>query len=640
MHTSGRILLLKGCALFALLLVRPAVAEPPPPLEWLREGTLKVTPTQPVKVQVLNRSSLPLDVRVALIPVDSSGTETAASFVTVTPATAKLGPGEAASFTISAMPEAKTPGTYDSVLVAYSDAPGSSIRRDVQLEVPSEKSAIAETPLTFLVKAMKLRTYLGLHSGEPMDDVILPVSAGAVGSRKLPEAYLVAEDGETAKLWLSAPQKLVDDVYGLEVHVDSVDQVGTYTGKLKVGDKDDETVTFTLTSAHHPVFAIVAVCVGILLAVGIQRYTGVLRLTWSLAQREAALGSKFYEAKIAFDLTAEGRPFASYKLSDFRTRKEALRPKIDALQRSTFTLLDTTNPQYKEIEDELKVLEAIPKQWEGFAAKLAGIEAALAKIVWDQVTPSLYLQSPPAKPALYDRMQQLLTGSAITVQKLGDLFAEASKGPDLLPVWEALNRRAAALHESLRGLQTAVASAPDSPPIQEARLSLPQAEASLVSTWNRLWIHADIDPAAQAGLETVENQLAIARTRVAEAEAREKKTLAPEQDVLPASDDLAELFDRLAVAAQGPATDAERVQRLQQRQRRAAIGVALVAFLIALYTGMDKYYVDKPFGRWPDYVDIVVWAVATQGLLDLLLRGLDRVWGLGGLFRSRIAPLS
>ena len=634
MHTSGRILLLTGLALLALLLVRPAIAEPPPPLEWLREDkeTVKVTPAQPARVQVLNRSSSPLDVQVKLIPVE---TGTAVSLLEVAPPTARLGPGEAVTFTISAPKAKPEPGTY--VLVAYSAAPEGSIRRNVQLEVPPKEPPVVQTPLTFLNKEMKLRTYRGLSWGDPMEDAILPVR----GDQAPPEAYLVAEDGETAHLSLSGRKKLVEDAFGFKVSVDSVDQVGTYTGKLTVGEKDNENVSVTLTSAHHPLFAVFAVCGGILLALAIQRYMGVLRLTWPLAEREATVGARFEEAQAAFDHTAAGRPFASYSLSDFEIRQGALRSRIPALQRSVFTSLETTNSTYQAIDTELKSLEAVPEQWKGFAARLAALETALANIDWDQVPPNAYLQPPKEHPVLYDRMQLLLTGSALTIQQLGERFTETSKGPDRLAVWESLNRRAAALHASFRKLQTTVDTAPDSPQIQEVRLLLPPIAAALVPVWNGLWTHTDIDPTAQTSLDSVESQIAIARSRAPEPD--KNKSFAP-QDVLPASDALAETFRRLAETAEPTAEeattdDATRVRLLQERQRRAAAGVAFVAFLIALYTGLEKFYVDKPFGHWSDYVDIVVWAVATQSLLDMLLRGLDRVWGLGGLFRGRTTPL-
>jgi hypothetical protein len=53
-----------------------------------------------------------------------------------------------------------------------------------------------------------------------------------------------------------------------------------------------------------------------------------------------------------------------------------------------------------------------------------------------------------------------------------------------------------------------------------------------------------------------------------------------------------------------------------------------LAFIVAVLTGLDSFYLGRPFGTIKDYVGIVVWALGTKVTVDMVSAA------LGWLFNS------
>jgi hypothetical protein len=83
---------------------------------------------------------------------------------------------------------------------------------------------------------------------------------------------------------------------------------------------------------------------------------------------------------------------------------------------------------------------------------------------------------------------------------------------------------------------------------------------------------------------------------------------------------------RAALDLHLPANDRRRAEVLQQSIGRGDFGASAFAFVIALLTGLNQFYLGtKPFGTVADYVTVFLWAAGTKVALDMLLTVVDKL---------------
>jgi hypothetical protein len=299
-----------------------------------------------------------------------------------------------------------------------------------------------------------------------------------------------------------------------------------------------------------------------------------------------------------------------------------------------------------KVKVELESLEGAVEVWAGLQESVSRLKGKLGSAVNNDLRPPL--DEVPECPALHSAKRKLLEGRELTMAALPIFAQQVSEGPAALELWEDLNKRARGLHlKIVRQLGSQVSYPPRNeapkqiePPVADTLERIGTARKDLLQLWYRLWVDATPDfSTANEGLDDIEEQLWVEKGLLPQPEAV--------KDAVPGRKELGEKVLDLkllleAVRPEAPPRGPSAYERLalllQARSRRAEVLIAVLAFLIAVYTGLKAEYFDQPFGTWRDYADIVVWAVAAGTLSDLLLKALDRLWVLGTAVRSRTAP--
>jgi hypothetical protein len=70
--------------------------------------------------------------------------------------------------------------------------------------------------------------------------------------------------------------------------------------------------------------------------------------------------------------------------------------------------------------------------------------------------------------------------------------------------------------------------------------------------------------------------------------------------------------------------DEDKKRMLEKSILRSDKGIAWLAFVLALLTGMNEFYFGKTFGTLQDYLTLFLWAAGTKVALDFLNALLDR----------------
>jgi len=606
---------------------------PLPVLDWVGEGEVVLTAGKRSTVQILNRADFPVDVRLSLIWSEEGEAKRPKEFIPE-PATDQLKPGAVATFSLAPVKEEAT-GSYTGILLVRAYRSGvmvGSIRRNVTFSVQEDRPDPPK--LRFLTSEIKLRKYLIFHWGDPIEGAFVPLKSGADAPDPLPEAFLREEHGDIVKVRFNKPY--IHRKSGLKIlpvkNFSDFGQIGTYSGALEAtsdgtDDLESKSTTIYITTAHHPLFAIVAIVAALVLALGVQRYTGVLRSCLKLRQHVAEIGASFNQ-----------KDYAGYSITmDVQVHLEGLLADIESLRKSSFTSLDETSPTYFIVQGEIEFLDSVVKTWNGFGAKIKLLEEALDLPVWDQVSVPPF-EGMPSRPGIHCEKHSLLTGRPITANELKILAAQISEAPATLELWKNLNERAGMLARQIEALFHRLGSLGEDSRLEVVRERIGGAKEYLLPLWNRLWTDPTPDLAAEnERLEEIEGNLWIEEdlfqiAKAAQAASYEARAMLAEKAWN------FELFRELTTPKATPVEPQkyEQLARfLRTRSRTAEIAISILAFLIALYTGMKAEYFDQPFGTWRDYLDIVVWAVTAQTLSDLLLRTLDRLWALGGAVRTR-----
>jgi hypothetical protein len=474
-------------------------------------------------------------------------------------------------------------------------------------------TASAET--CFLVSEVKLRKYLSPWYDHPVEDAFVPLSLNSDAPTRPVYAFLREERGDIVKATFDLNPVRPSPKTGLrQLPIQSFSEFGrpgTYSGVVAgVKDENGNSVTITVTAAHHPLFALIAMAAALGLALLIQRYTGVLRSSWKLWQRAYELGATFTT------VNQDPRAVFGYSIqTDVTKRLNGITGGIEHLERSSFTSLDETSQAYSTVQGEIESLDSTIKTWSDFAANLKLLAEALGSTGWGPIPP---FGGMPARPEIYQEKVRLLAGRALSGKELEEIAPLVSEAPATLELWKNLNAQADTLARRIEDLLERLGSGED-PRLQEVRERIQAARASLSPLWNHLWIEPVPDLAAASGrLKEIEGSLWIERDLLSDASVNTVQAEPEKKDSPPKLPSYKQLAGQL-----------------RARSQAAELAISLLAFLIALYTGMVAQYFDKPFGTWRDYVDIVVWAVTAQAVSDLLLRALDRLWALGGAVRIR-----
>jgi hypothetical protein len=620
----------------ALSIFCSAVAQTQQPAAFQIEesGAIKITPEEGAKLELLSKTAKPLMVTVKLVDGKSKSPVPFTQVMQVVlqgkvSETVRLSPADNLLIEVGLRPGANPePGSYEGYLVAFESTTNTVERRKVTLKVPqpgAKKEATKPAP-GFLVKSWNIEIYKGfpqwlwpLDKNEP-----IPLSAGtAVEETSLKSgeilSHLVSDKRDTALVrWRGEQAALLEDTVGLKLSVESLDSPGVYEGKIDLASKDDtDKVALKITVAHHIIYALLALAAGILLALWLQRFLGVLRSVWEFKERQAQLGIDFAEADKVFKELSRNKPFKKFHLTDFNQNRDDLLPRINRLKRNFASKLDEKNPDYQAVKKGLESLEGRVKDWTAFAQKLGSLYKAYLGVNTASASRPPYLEPRPEKPVVYCKSYELLTSTGIKVAEFEKVSKEVEARTKLLEQWSKLNSQASALWPDIEKLNAEDAL---SQMDEIEKVDLATAKTSLQNVWHDLW--NDDDYLAEAiikDLSSIEEILSRLRQYIpvrhtasnAYARRRALQIAAAELDEERSLED-----------------DIARVEAFRGLRRYWDVAFITIAVIIALYTGLKTLYFGQGFGTCRDYINALIWGFTTETVVASISAGIERVWSL------------
>lgn len=517
-------------------------------------------------------------------------------------------------------PEIK-PGTYSGSLFLTGADPKTNacwVRKQIQLVVPDALPLMDKA--TFLTYRLVPFTQLWT-----CHDCLLPlrptISAGQVPSLKpgTPLAGVKREEGGFGIVsWTGETISSKSGIQQLRMSVVDLDHAGKYDGTLRlnsVGEKTAE-VAVTIKASDLFVWPILIIGLGIWLALSVKRYINVKRTIWGLREQEAALGIEYKKSQQRFADASQGFPYAAYSVADdLNEKRRELLDKIDSLKRSAGLAIDETSESYKSLLADLKALEGLIAAWGTFADDLDTLRRELA-------TPAVF-GSPlldSGRPALLASYGGLLAGGPITLAEFADLRKEVSNSIASAREWFSLKSR---IDKDVEQLAQLTAKLPQPTDDQKARLS--SISQKLVVAKTLLWQAATIEELAN--LTIMDGTLLLAEQEFYELAAALASAPGPDggaANAMTASmmSGVATPFIDASRSGQEllgvPTDDTARERFYATAIRRWDMLIALLAFIIAVLTGLDKFYFGQPFGTLKDYVAIFLWAIGTKLTLDAI----------------------
>jgi hypothetical protein len=406
----------------------------------------------------------------------------------------------------------------------------------------------------------------------------------------------------------------------------NIPSAGQYDGDITLAGTQDKSSPLALTVLAKDIFIwpVLVMALGIFVAWKAKRYLGVLRMTWSLRQQEAELGSSFQESQKQFTASAAGKPYASYSVAeDIAAQRNQICNNLTAIERSWTTSVDN-DQNYKNTVTGLQTLQDEISQWGKFGAELAGLEEALLglkrNIDPQAVMPAI---AEGDDPAFLDPVQKLLQGKILHAADIAGLRKDVSDATAFAQLWDDTNQHAKSLTVSLQDIQSRSTLDAD----QKATVA--DIEKKLVAAWQHLWTAKTL---ADLSVITASNgDLDLARVGLAQIATSAQRpsrfgVFALPSQMLIASDALsaAGLFTPAADLSHLPASDTRKAEMLKRAIHLGDTGTGLLAFIIALLTGLSSNYLGKPFGTLQDYAALFVWAAGTKVALDILTAALDK----------------
>lgn len=393
--------------------------------------------------------------------------------------------------------------------------------------------------------------------------------------------------------------------------VESLPSAGRYEGEVNFGGAQDKNSTLALSviAKDCVVWPTLVTALGILLAWIVNRYIGVLRITWTLRKQEAELGLAFGESQAKFERQAKGTSFGGYSIKeDVHTKRENLRTQLSKLEKKWTTSLQGDS-DYLNAVAELQSLETAIAQWAQLAPALKLLQDRLnqakSEVDRDQVLPRA-----ATEPALFSVVQGVLQGSPLSITDVAAKLQDIHDKMVTLETWRESNREAKAATSSLRDVRSQKLTA------NQTSLG-DQAEQHLVTSWQRLW---GDDTEALKSVRSAGGDLDTAKAEIAKITAELERAPHVYGEAafswVPASF-LEGLVVPTAVSAL-PASDTQRAQLLHQSISLGDKAATFFAFVIALLTGLSLKYFSQPFGTIEDYAGLFLWAAGTKAAVDII----------------------
>lgn len=392
---------------------------------------------------------------------------------------------------------------------------------------------------------------------------------------------------------------------------------GAYKGDVSFASGADKSViSLTVLVRDFVLWPILVIGVGTWLAYLVKRYLGVLRITWSLRQQEAETSEAFAKSQAQFRRDTDGKAYATYSIAGpVKAMSDDVLARAKKLEASVFTSIDDRNPDYATATDEMQKLSAAVAQWAttgGELNKLAdGVVAAQRASAQAEIEEGVEVSGPPK---FVERAGELLRGKPLrTLAELDELRKNVADVSAVAGAWAEAVQNVSGITATFHSLDL---KGDDAKAIH----------SMLVDLWGNLW---SVNTAADLeSLTKFDGPIQQATNKVNAAKPVETRPYSftlglTNRNLLRVAD----LDDLLTKGAEMPAavSDQKRAELVRHKIQIGDREAAAFSFVVALLTGLNTYYIGKPFGTVGDYVTIFIWAAGTKAVLDVLSGVLDKL---------------
>jgi hypothetical protein len=625
---------------------RPAVSfDPAEPLEVTWDDLAKRTP-----VEVVNETTGPLKLTVLATTFRGPGRIRAPRLVGFlgpdTPSSAGRPPfpieitiraAESKVVTLLRIERPTPPsGVYRSSIVAFAPGGQALARRSIVLTVPPVPQA---APLVDEVTFKSFRWRV-LPWGHPrpkdLELPLEPLDANAPTEKRLGAIASGSTFATVSYDTVRYDKANVDDeedqkkLVALGLTFEGLEDAGEYEGTLDLLPGSDEgEVTLKLIHSDAIWVPLLVLFLGLLVGNWIGKQVGVVVRYLDLKARVARLGEALEAAQNAFAKESAGKSWAAYGIA----------PAVAAERRDLDTHVDDLRAAHtqqipdKKAEEVIAKIDAVRgriKPFGPFGHKLATLDGLRTNIVdappeplqrgdWAALEAAIVTECDTVLRPTPDRVA---LGSLEAFETLNGKADKLSAGAS---AWLRRQSRLAYAQTRLNELR-----APNGNPCKntledDVEPGFRAAQDLLCDVYRDLWQQATAEDAASDVYAERVNAVVVAVDALLPEQA--EKAAAPEPPVTVGGG--RPLGDPTPPEA-GEGDWKETRRRYLDAARRRWIALWVLATVLALATGLNTLYFDKPFGGWWDYIALFLWGVSSKFIVDLVAKGLDAV-GLGGL---------
>jgi hypothetical protein len=552
----------------------------------------------------------------------AGGQTTFAGKVEAVPAQAEIKAYESQRFQLgiggSAPPVQPVPGVYLAwVVVDEADSKNQPLSQQIRVTVPGPQPLLAKASTTIY----RLTPFGCWQSHEVAVPLLNPEVKSILGGRKV--GALRKSTGDWVAVKWADPQSTAEgDTAWLSI--DDPPSAGTYDGDLVLNEDPDKVpLNVSVVAKDIIVWPILVIVLGTYLAYKAKRYLGLVRITWSLREQEAELGTFFKQNEEEFQTNPNTPSIGDYSIAaDVNDQRKKICQLLDKLELTVSTNLDMTNLDYKEVCDRLRALQTGIAAWPALGKSLASLAQQNTDVL--NSIDKAEMESPgklPNFPAFCLLVQNLLQGKEIPVAQIAPLTQQADNLTALVTAWQKTYTQAGEQTNQFRQTRSQVNA-----PTPEEKTALGALTADVTTMWVDLLETTTSDDLTKANGD-------VSKVVADLANFPSGRRLVFAMRSMPVSFLLegfrahqAQKAVRSAATLQLnlPENDQLRAELLQKSIARRDVEAAVFAGFVGLLTGLNTLYLGKPFGTLQDYVGVFLWAAGTKVALDLLTAALDK----------------
>jgi hypothetical protein len=643
-------------AAVAIFIGAPTAAGPPK--ARAQGGGIEFAPATPLvldakklsageAVEVRNATGSGVDISFVLTPFSRDGARLDASAVaTLNPESARVLAGESVKVTVKRAPDATlAAGTYKGALLATSTTPALFARRALEITIGAEEAGAEPEPLVDTVTATVYRNrWGGWGRYLSPNEIVIPLKTTELrlavtrdtefgGLHRGTDAAAVRADGPNT---VELPSGR-----GLGIHLTRLGETGDYEGKIDLlpNDEDAGDVTLKVTYKDTIWWPLLVLVFGVGTGTLVSRLLGVSLRYYGLRADLGLLRRAISDAIVSFGGKAPAdKDWRKYDIAAAgQAKADELKTRVDDLRGEYMTKIP--DEAIKELRDAIKTARTSASGFATFADELTALDTQVDAIK----NPRGPLPAPqpgsgtplPARPLVLDEVEPLLIGRAFAGLDELDLCREQVRNAaDAAKKWLVVRAEISRRQQTLADIANA-----GIPPGKEQAYET--AQVAVLGAYSALLTDVDV---ARARADWLRGDLEHVRDLVDDlyqaAHVAGREILVPPPVGVDVGAAIPERGGGLAPPARSRSLslnldlvawirslpwlrDLDDYKFFTLLRRVQSIVLVLLAFAVAVATGLNSLYVGKAFGTWWDYINLFMWGVTTKIVFDLVVGSLD-----------------